>query len=77
MFCCYNSNNATTVSPPEEALFKCHLIIFLLAGQSFDDYMNRVSGILAQKMSAIQLLQDQIKDYQERFCANRQPRSTP
>ena len=53
------------------------LIIFLLAGQSFDDYMNRVSGILAQKMSAIQLLQGQIKDYQERFCANRHPRTTP
>ena len=32
--------------------------------QSFDDYMKKISDILSQKLSAIQLLQDQIIAYQ-------------
>lgn len=37
------------------------------AQRSFDDYIHRVSSVLAQKMSAIQLLQTQIEDYQCRY----------
>ena len=32
--------------------------------QSFDDYMKKINDILSQKLSAIQLLQDQIIAYQ-------------
>nr|KAG5695524.1 hypothetical protein BaRGS_008027 [Batillaria attramentaria] len=34
---------------------------------SFDDYIHRVSSVLTQKMSAMQLLQSQIQDYQKRY----------
>ena len=73
--------NTVAMSPQEDALFTrlnvTWLSPFFLVGQSFDDYMNRVSGILAQKMSAIQLLQDQIKDYQSRFSAHHTPQPAP
>lgn len=43
-----------------DAIFFYYLYLF----QSFDEYMKKVSDILSQKLSAIQLLQDQIIAYQ-------------
>lgn len=37
---------------------------YLYLFQSFDEYMKKVNDILCQKLSAIQLLQDQIIAYQ-------------